>query len=249
MPSYFGIDGKPDYPGALQCFEAKKLWGFAALMYLNGEGAPRDLNKASAALEKWQQEKPGIANSDIAETLKKAIRACKQHPHSCPRLDYCKGLAESKQEIEICDAVDQLAAEKALTREIAVTKSGLNAPDRNLFNQVVVQFKAYQLDEMQRQYLYSGGAPMNDLAGAGQAEFVREKFVGLMSSTIQARKLKPVTVGEYNAVSRELQREFRCDIDDYVAGSQDEINEITGRRDLSDYDKSHLQDLKSYIVE
>jgi hypothetical protein len=40
---YFGVDGPIDYAGALKCFEADKSWPFVVLMYLNGEGTPRDL--------------------------------------------------------------------------------------------------------------------------------------------------------------------------------------------------------------
>src|ERR1039458_1481349 len=58
LPSYVGIDGTPDYPKALSCFESYKLWNFAALMYINGEGTPRDLQKAAAALRAWQQQGP-----------------------------------------------------------------------------------------------------------------------------------------------------------------------------------------------
>jgi hypothetical protein len=121
-------------------------------MYLNGEGTKRDLEKAAAALKAWQQQGPDEFNPEQAAALKKAIERCRRHPQSCSRMDFCKELCRSTQEIEICDAVDQLSGEAVLSRAIAATRSKLDPAERVLFDDTVARFKAYQLDDMQRQY-------------------------------------------------------------------------------------------------
>ena len=84
---YFGVDRAPDYPRALKCFEADRSWPFVALMNLNGEGTPRDLNKAEAALKIGQKED---SQSFAYLQLKKALSGCRHNTSTpCPRVDYC----------------------------------------------------------------------------------------------------------------------------------------------------------------
>src|SRR6266851_2874891 len=115
--AYFGIDRPPDYERALSCFETERSWPFVILMHHNGEGAPRDLAKAEATLTVWKREDPGTFNEEQAAPLRKSIDQCKLGKEkSCPRMYYCKELAVSTFYMEICDGVDQISAEAALSR-------------------------------------------------------------------------------------------------------------------------------------
>lgn len=58
LPSYFGIDGTPDYPKALQCFESHKFWDFTVLMYLNGEGTPAICKKQRPRSKRGRTKAP-----------------------------------------------------------------------------------------------------------------------------------------------------------------------------------------------
>ncbi|HEY6298552.1 MAG TPA: hypothetical protein VIW95_02825, partial [Candidatus Binatus sp.] len=44
--SYFGFSGPSDFSKALQCFEGQKTWPYPVVMYLNGQGSPRNVQKA-----------------------------------------------------------------------------------------------------------------------------------------------------------------------------------------------------------
>src|SRR5712692_1015956 len=51
--AFFGLDAPPDYAKALACFQksTREPGPFVALIYLNGEGTARDLQKAEAGLK------------------------------------------------------------------------------------------------------------------------------------------------------------------------------------------------------
>jgi len=236
---YFGIDRAPDYPEALKCFEGRKAWNFVVTMYVNGEGAPRDLQKAEAVLKAGQKTAPDVAPPEEAAALQKAIDKCKLARHkSCQRVHYCRDIAYTDHELEICDAIAQSFEEAALSRTIAGVRRKLSAPDRAIFDRAVAEFKAYQLQEMQRAYDVVTPGTMSGLAGAGQAAFVRDNFLKLIAQTIQTRKLKPASIGESKSVDDELGRVVSDDYRDHVTERQ-ELMKGSG-----DSDKSVIEDYK-----
>jgi len=241
---YLGIDGAPDYPKALQCFESTKNWFFVALMYLNGEGTLRNAEKAAAALNTWEQEKSGRFDRDrTVMTLNKAIGECRQHPRSCSRVDFCDDLAESDREIEICLAVGQCAEEAAMSREIFGTRGELSPADRVLLDRVVTEFKAYQLDDMQREYQASIEASMRDIAGAGQAGFVRQNFRELVAKTVRARGLRAVATRSYDALDGQLNREVSRVLSKRVQAWEEDLRD-PGMKAHWDQEKSYIEDYK-----
>jgi hypothetical protein len=145
---YFGIEQPYDYPKALKCFETRKILDFVVMMYINGEGVPRDLHKAKTLLKTGQQTDSGDLPPDKVGVLQKAIHKCEHAPHkSCPRVDYCQDVAYTTQEGEICDAIYELHEEELLNRTIAEVKMKLSASDNVVFDRAVAEFKAHQLDE------------------------------------------------------------------------------------------------------
>ncbi len=241
---YFGNDGTPDYAKALRYCAAHNSGAFVALMYLNGEGTPRDLKKAEAALEAWKQKSPDQFNTDQAATLEKAINRCRRDgKKACPRVDYCEDLAEATLDLEICDAVEQLSAEAALSRTIARVRSSLSAGNQVEFDRVVANFKAYQDQEAGRAYDAVGDGMERGLAGTGQAALVRDHFLSLMRHTIEARKLKPATISAYGTVSGEAEREFSRNLRQVLVGWQEGLKDPS-EKDLWDQDRAYLEDYK-----
>ena len=246
---YFGVDGAPNYPRALKCFKEKNSGGFVALMYLNGEGTPRDLNKAEAALTTWKQKSPHDFNGDQAAILEKAIRTCRRSGRrACPRVDYCNDLAENTLEMEICDAVAQLSAQSALSRRVATITSTLSAKDRAIFDRVVTAFKAYQMREAERGYDAFADGTIRGQAGFGQEQFARDDFLKLLTETIQARKLEPATAGAYRTVEGELEREFRRNVHEKIEAWQEALQHSRAKN-LSDQDRYYIENYKKAAQE
>jgi hypothetical protein len=240
--AYFGIDRRPDYERALSCFETERSWPFIILMRFNGEGAPRDLAKAEATLTAWKREDPGTFNDEQAAPLRKAIDECKpSNKKTCPRVDYCKELAMSTFYMEICDGVDQISAEAALSRTIAGIRSTLSASDRASFDRVITTFKAYELLEMTRGYDAAADASLRVLAGSGQAAFARDDFLKLVAATLMAHNLKAVTTIEYATADHDLSRVFNGDIGETISSWQQVLN------DPQAHDRWH--ESKSYIAD
>jgi len=239
--SYLGVNGTPDYHKALSLCTANNSGEFVALMYLNGEGTPRDPNKAEAALRVWKQKNRGQFKGRQAATIEKAIKRCERAgPKNCPRMDYCKDLGEATLDLEICDARDQLSAEANLSRTIDRIRSTLAAADRAEFDRIVANFKAYQDQEAGRAYEAVGNGMERGLAGTAQAAFVRDHFLNLIGQTIEARKLQPATNATYEAVSRQADWEFSRNLRHFSAARQDLKDPET--KDLSDGDRSNIGD-------
>ncbi len=143
--------------------------------------------------------------------------------------------------MEICDAVEQVSAEAAFSRVIGETRDGLSAGARPLFDRTIAEFKAYQLDDMQREYQAYMGASLKDLAGASEAEFVRENFLNLMSSTIKARRLKPTTASAFETANTQLDRELKRNLRQTIQSWQEDLSDSTF--------KDHWDEEKSYVKE
>ncbi|MBV8450934.1 MAG: DUF1311 domain-containing protein [Deltaproteobacteria bacterium] len=207
---YFGIDHAPDYPRALQCFESDRAWSFVALMYLNGEGAPRNLQRAKAALQTGLKEDP---NSITYHRLGEALRACERNAaRSCRRVDYCNDLAITNFDLEVCASVEQISAESALSRKIARVRSKLDPIDRPTFDQTVGAFKTYQLADARRAAEAAIETPARSLYGTYQGAYIRDNFLKLVAETMQARELKPVRAGVVRMADEKLEDLYRLDI-------------------------------------
>src|SRR5262245_57947987 len=63
-----------------------RAWSFVTLIYLNGEGAPRNLQRARAALEVGLKEDP---NSITYHRLEDALRTCERNSARSCRLVAC----------------------------------------------------------------------------------------------------------------------------------------------------------------
>lgn len=241
---YFGIDRAPDYPEALKCFEGRKEWRFVVIMYVNGEGAPRDLQKAEAVLKAGQKTEPDVAAPEVVATLQEAIDKCKRAPHkSCPRVDYCRDVAYTTQELEMCNGIAELPEEARLSRTIARVSRKLSAPDRAVFDRAVAEFKAYQWDEMQRAIDDIAPGTWAGLAGAGQAGFVRDNFLKLIAQTIQTHQLKPASIAEYKAADDKLGRVYSNNFRHHVT------EPLESMKDLRESEKSVVEDYKKTAPE
>ncbi|MGH7814095.1 MAG: hypothetical protein ACREQI_08855 [Candidatus Binataceae bacterium] len=243
---YFGIGRAPDYPKALKCFEANKLWPFAVMMYLNGEGVPRDLTKAGAILRSGQKSDPDSFPLGQAAALQKAIDACENAPtQSCKRVDYCRDLAQDNFDIKICDAIDQLSKEAAFAKTIAAMESKLNPADRALFRKVAAAFEAYQFAESNRAYLANADGTMADIASMDQAALVRKDFLKLIAGTVQSRRLAPADWNTYNQAGLDIRQAADASVSDYTQQWHDDMGDpnmkdglAQAKKEIADYKKS-----------
>jgi hypothetical protein len=207
---YFGADRAPDYPRALKCFEADHSWSFVALMNLNGEGTPRDLHRAEAALKNAHKED---SESFRYIQLKKALGRCQHNiTRSCPRVDYCGELAITNFDLDVCASIDQIAAEAKLRRMLTSVRSTLQPTDQATFDRTLGEFKAYQMAEAQRANEAAIEAATRALYATYQAAFVRDNFSALLVETVGTRKLKLGRAEAAKAADEELDRLNREDI-------------------------------------
>ena len=242
--AFFGLDAPPDYAKALACFQnsTQEPGPFVALIYYNGDGTPRDLQKAEAGLKTWQRGDPREFDADQAATLQTAIDNCKRNGQkSCPRIDYCTQLAGGTFDLEICDAVEQVREEAKLNEKIARIQSTLNAKDRALFDQMVSAFKRYELREGQRGYSAMADGTARGLAFSDQAAFARDDFAKLIAQTIEKRDLKPADQGVYRATDDELGGLYRRDLRETVEAWRLALNDPAA--------KGYADQMRSYIAE
>ncbi|MBV8453465.1 MAG: hypothetical protein JOZ29_14530 [Deltaproteobacteria bacterium] len=244
--AYFGIDRPINYPEALSCFEHERDWPFVVLMHLNGEGVSPDLRQAESLLvsEKWQN--PEAFTGSQAAALEAAIRTCRQSPNQrCAHLDYCKDLADSTLNMEICDALDQVSDESALSQTIAAFENQLSPADRTTFGQVAAEFKAYQLAESRRVSDAVIPGTLYYLAGSGQAALVREDFVKLLAETRASGKLKSITYDQYRLAAKHLWRVYGEDIARMIGEGQEIDKEY--RWVITDYIKAAQESQRHWL--
>jgi uncharacterized protein YecT (DUF1311 family) len=146
--------------------------------------------------------------------------------------------------MEICDAVEQVSDEAAFSRVIRETRNRLSTADRALFDRVIAEFKAYQVDDMNREYEAYAGASLRGLAGANQASFVRENFLKLMTETIGARRLKPATANAFEAVNGQLERELGRNLRQNIEAQQEILNDPNAK-ELWDRERSDIEDYRN----
>jgi lysozyme len=244
--AYFGIDQPRDYPKALTCFKHENDWAFVVVMYLNGEGTSQDLQKAESVLMAGEKNNPDAFSGNQRPTLEAAIHACRQNTHkSCPHIDYCKDLADSTFDMEVCDAVAQVSEEAKFGRTIAGVKTTLSASNRATFERAVAEFKAYQLAEMQRASDAAIPGTLSGLARAGQAAFVRENFTKLIAETSAPCKLKPASPEAYLAANAHLWRVYGEDIARMLHQRREIVKEY--RWVITDYRKAAQESQRRWL--
>jgi TPR repeat protein len=149
-------------PLALACFESERTWPFVTLIYLNGEGVPRNLQRAKAALRTGLKED---LHSFTYYRLEEALRTCERKSvRSCRRIDCCSDLAITNFDLEVCASAEQISAESKLSCKIAIVRSKLDPISRPIFDQTVGAFKAYQLADARRAAYAAIETPARSLA-------------------------------------------------------------------------------------
>ncbi|MGH7841262.1 MAG: lysozyme inhibitor LprI family protein [Candidatus Binataceae bacterium] len=210
----------------MKCFEDSDSPLFVVIMYINGQGTPRDLDKAQEALNTRKKTYPEQYPAEQVAPLQKAIDECRSAPKKpCPRVDFCRDVAYTTPDSEICEAIAQIGGEARLAQAIRKVRSRLSAGDRATFNQVVTEFKAYQFAEVKRMTDISIDGTARGILGSEQGGVVRENFLKLLVETIQHQALKPVTPGAYRADDDQLKRAYRDDIHTMVTGWQEIMND------------------------
>lgn len=240
---YFGINGAPNYPKALKCYESLNSWEFLILMHLNGEGAPADNQKAAELFRAWQKASPDESSSLQAEALKNAIQERKSNPKaSYPPLKYCTDIAGDTQALNFCGWIEEQKAETRFKTVIAKAKAKLNPSDAVLFDRIVEAFYAFKTAETQRMYqLYIDGTIRN-MASLGQGSLVREQFLKLVEETILQPGLKPANEKDYKVIDDELNQVYREGLKAYTEDYENRIKDDS----LKEFKEEYLRNIQEY---
>lgn len=213
--SYFGFSGPPDFSKALQCFENYKTWPYLVVMYLNGQGAPRDPQRAEHWFATGQKMAPvdWPAEWTAAElsSLKQAIEEVSHAPNKVsPPIDLCSNVLNgTTPEMDYCTAISELVSERQFSEMLATTRAGLSSADAIILDRVIASFKAYQEADRNRTYLASVGGTIRNMKSMGQAKLLRDDFSGLVEKTIRSRDLQPADQVAFQAADDALNRAYR----------------------------------------
>jgi hypothetical protein len=218
--SYFGFTGAPNFPKALQCFERERIWPYLVVMYLNGQGTPRDAQKAEdwfAAGQKMEPvEWPAEWSAREASSLKQAIEEAKSGPSKdWSPVDLCTNvLIGTTPEMEYCTAIGELVSERQFAETIATTRAELNPTARPILDRVAASFKAYQEADKNRAYIAWIGGTIRNMRSMDQAKLLRGNFAGLVKKTIRVENLEPADKIAYQEADDALNRTYRKNLVD-----------------------------------
>jgi uncharacterized protein YecT (DUF1311 family) len=213
--SYFGFSSPPNFSKALQCFEGQKTWPYLVVMYLNGQGSPRDVHKAEqwfAAGQKmapvdWPAEWTAAELSSLKQAIEEAKGTSNKNSSS---VDLCSDiLSGTTPEMDYCTAIGELVSERQFSEMIATTRAGLGSADALILDRVVASFKAYQEADKNRAYSAWIGGTIRNMRSMGQAKLIRDDFSGLVEKTIRKRDLEPADKVAFQAADDTLNRAYR----------------------------------------
>jgi uncharacterized protein YecT (DUF1311 family) len=213
--SYFGFSAPPNFSKALPCFEGQKTWPYLVIMYLNGQGTPRDVQKAEQSFATGQKMGPvdWPAEWTAAEmsSLKQAIGEAKDTSNkNSSDVDLCSDiLSGTTPEMDYCTAIGELVSERQFSEMLATTRAKLGPADESVFDRVVASFKAYQEADKNRAYLAWIGGTIRNMRSMGQAKLLRDDFSGLVEKTIRRRELEPADQVAFQAADDALNRAYR----------------------------------------
>jgi hypothetical protein len=205
---YFGIGQPQDFKRAFACEmgarDEQKDWMMIAVMYLNGEGTAASVKEARAAF--------GHADSadGSADALEKAIGLREANPNSAfPRVDYCKEIAQTTPDINVCDSIHLRLADVAAARVLAAAGISDRAAARR-FAELKRAFAAFRKADSQRLYLeFIDGTIRNAMATA-QEDLVQRNLLaaveawGPKGSAPPAKRSLAAADKELNQVYRAL---------------------------------------------
>lgn len=240
---YYGIGQPVDYAKAYACFESHAIYEYMIVMQLNGEGVPRNTQKAQALMQAWLQADPDNAKSvdetRMEEVLKERLNDKSLNP---PKIDYCKDVGSTTISINFCAAVEDGIEKHAAETAMSAIRATLNPVQAAQWDNIQAAAAAYQKAEGQRLYQQYADGTIRSVAYEGQVSFVRSNFLALMQDAFGAKKLKPATKQQLQKIEADIKAANEADVARY-AGENDWLNQA----DSSNADKqAYAEHVSSY---
>ncbi|MGA6970551.1 MAG: hypothetical protein WBY93_02910 [Candidatus Binatus sp.] len=216
--SYFGFSGPPNFSEALQCFENNKIWSYLVVMYLNGQGGPRDVQKAEQWFATGQKMAPiewpgGLSGGEVSSLKQNIEKARSTSDKDWDPIDLCSDVfVLDTRETQYCTAIRELVSERQFSEMLASTRTELDSADKSIFDRVIASFKAYQEADTKRAYLAWAGGTIASMRSMDQAGFLRDDFAALVKKTVQKRELEPADKIAYSAADQVLNQTYREDL-------------------------------------
>jgi hypothetical protein len=207
---YFGIGQPRDVRRAFACELAKpepnRNWVLIAVMYLNGEGTPRDLGRARKALAHVRGDGCGVTCAALEEVLRRQEASPKQR-HG--RVDYCKDIAQTTLDVNYClgvaarkDAFTRKRQEKDLMADLA-------PPARKRFAALAQAFARFKDADGTREYQNFRDGTIRGEAAAIMEERVTRHYRDALAAWGPQAKGAPARARPLAEADRELNEVYR----------------------------------------
>lgn len=214
---YFGAAGKPDFPRALKCYQARQAWPMLILMRLNGEGAPADLAQAEALYKEWEKASPPDAKSLQGEALSKLIEERKRDRKTVyPRIDYCQDIAGDTLATNFCAEIGQRIEEARFNGKMKAIKTSLPPAGAAQFGKVMAEHAKFRKAEGERMFQRNLEGTIRVAASLSQTQFTRRRFMDIAADTLEKKQLKPADESAYKAADADLNLVYAADIKEYA---------------------------------
>jgi uncharacterized protein YecT (DUF1311 family) len=220
--SYYGLDRARALRRAFDCYKRQEQWDMLTVLYLNGEGTPRDVARARETFNRiaGATGKLGERPATFAK-LEELLKARERDPSLRERIDYCDDVAQDTVTMNGCLRVVSHRAQQAQNATLAEARKGLGPAALRELDAVEKAFAAFVDAEKSRAYQDFIEGSARDQAANGQAEFLRRQFEARARGLLGDVK-KPLTSQRpYAAADAELNQVYRGVLQTYVGGCEE----------------------------
>lgn len=194
---HYGIGMAPDLGRAAECYRRAGSLEQLALLYVNGEGVPRDLDRAEAlAVELATPHGGSIGPTCTPEGLRRIVDVERLGPSRAP-YDYCEDVACSTWDEGYCVSLADLrkSAPAAETREAGV--AGLDPSARASLTRLEKALAVLADAEAEQVYVEHIDGTARAALSLARAAAVRDAYHRTFEKVVVARSAPAVTEPEF----------------------------------------------------
>jgi hypothetical protein len=209
---YFGLKGPQDQVAARRCLEsldpdeAEAARTFLALLYLNGQGGPRDLRKAKELLVRAQFAGFGGGSSPLLPIVNQRL----EHPNAeYPEVRYCDFAGATSIDNECVSIANQLA-ERRDEQTLSQIALGIPFSAKPLLTRLDSQFTALAKSDSERAYLAYVDGTIRGYVGGSHRLYLRERHNRrLRDWLVEKRRPQAVSLATLRAAQQHLAKALR----------------------------------------
>jgi hypothetical protein len=236
---YFGIVKTRDFKRAFECemavVEQRRNWVLISVMYLNGEGTPRDVKKAREAAKHMNPLECGVTCGVLDEVLRRhEANPGKKHR----RIDYCKEIAQTTPDVNYCLGVESRKEEWKRKREERALQAGLSPESRKRLAALSQAFAKFQSADGMREYQNFREGTIRGEASAIMEKRVLRHYQAAMAAFGPKASEAPAPARSLAEADRELNAVYR----EIMDGLDDDIAKAQTATEL--YEKQRAEDRK-----